>query len=252
MQYYDINIPANKQQIVEAQGTFIYYLSGSAGGADNTIKVTLGMGGTTVLLKPGQSIRLPVSAKPIDMWRVENYANAQTIIGQVLVGQGDFKDTNTTGTVQVVDGGKSRTLGGGAFLGYLTTAAVAGQYTINQLWNPPGSGKNAIIERINLTNGATAQAIVARISSTSLGGGTGAESKLAGGTVSTSLKQGISQVAAPTGNVVFAMFFGVNTTMTMPLSEPIILPPGKALAINSGAANGLDVPTTFEFYEENQ
>ena len=67
MQYYDITVQANGRQLVEAQGTFLYYLSGNAGGADNTIKVTLGLGGTSVLLKPGQSIRLPYNAKPIDL-----------------------------------------------------------------------------------------------------------------------------------------------------------------------------------------
>lgn len=252
MQYYDINIPANKQQIVEAQGTFIYYLTGNAGGADPTIKVTFGLGGTSVLLKPGQSIRLPVTAKPIDMWRVENYANSATILGQVLVGTGDFKDTNTTGTVQVMDGSKARTLGKTAFTAYngISTGG-AGIYAHVQLWNPVGSGKNVFLEYA----AATAQAagfVNVRIATAALGTNQLApNSKLMGsGAASVATMYTATNAVAQGSTIINGRAMAANGTVEFRMVEPIVLAPGNGLIFQSAANQ--DMSGYFEYYEESQ
>lgn len=105
MQYYDINVGVNKPQEVSAQGKFIYFLSGSAGGADSTIAVRMGNSGDVVLLKPGQSFRMPTGLSPIDRWTLSNFANILPIIGVVLIGEGEFEDNRISGSVEVLTAG---------------------------------------------------------------------------------------------------------------------------------------------------
>lgn len=251
MQIYDITIAPNNVQEVASQGRYIYYYNGSAGGADASITVKHDMSGTAIVLKPGQAFRLDDKERGGGRWLIGNYANTAPILGRIVVGNGRIDDNTITGSVEVIDGGKNRTKAGMAFMMYANQVQTAGQVTINQLWNPVGSGKNAIVERINLTCGGTAQAIVVRLTNTPLPGATGCQSKLVGGPVSSCVVQGVSQAGLATGTVVWAMYFAANSTVTLPLSEPIILPPGSGISASSGQPTGLDVPFSVEFYEES-
>jgi hypothetical protein len=250
MQYYDITIAANGRQLVEAPGTFLYYLTGNAGGADNTIKVTLGMGGTSVLLKPGQSIRLPANAMPIDTWRIENYANAQIILGQVLVGMGEFHDSNVTGTVQVVDGGKSRTLGGAAFVAAPTAGNVAAQNSAVQLWNPAASGKRLVIEQVSVSSGNVASQFNIGFSVAALPSlGSNVYSKLAGGAVGAGVTNYQQAAGIPAMSPFATEFLAAAGTSVFKFSEPVVLPPGNGCTVVSLQQNNT-VACIFEWYEE--
>lgn len=106
LQVYDINIGINKTQQVAAQGRYIYYLAGStplidggttpAAAGNQAIKCV--SGSTSIVLMPGQSLRLPNSDKSPSTWMLSNDKNAETITGRVLVGEGDFRDSNTSNT----------------------------------------------------------------------------------------------------------------------------------------------------------
>lgn len=254
MQYYDITVAANGRQLVEAPGSFLYYLNGNAGGADSTIKVTLGLGGTSVLLKPGQSIRLPANVKPIDTWRIENYANAQTILGQVLVGMGDFHDSNVTGTVQVVDGGKARTLSGAAFMANGQQTAISAQYALVQLWNAPGSQKNLVVEAIAI-NSSTAQQIGYGFASSAYttAGGWGVAKKAGSQASAASRIFYQTQAAAPwtTNTGMGVITVPALQTVEKSLHEPIVVAPGYGIAAWASVVN-TDLNATFEYFEESQ
>lgn len=111
LQYYDINLAPNQTQKIGAQGRYIYYYAGStpliAGGAtpaaagNQAIKVQAGQSGNTILLMPGQSYRLDEADKAPSEWIVTNFKGAEIITGQVLVGEGDFQDSNTSNTSYV-------------------------------------------------------------------------------------------------------------------------------------------------------
>jgi hypothetical protein len=107
LQYYDIALGINGTREVSAQGRFIYYRSGSTplidGGApsaagNQAIKVTAGTTGSSIILMPGQSLRLPENEKRPAIWRVANYLNNEVITGVVLIGEGEFRDSNTSNT----------------------------------------------------------------------------------------------------------------------------------------------------------
>lgn len=239
MQYYDITIAANGQQLVEAPGSFLYYLTGNAGGNDNTIKVTLGLGGTSVLLKPGQSIRLPANAMPIDTWRIENYANAQTILGQVLVGMGDFHDSSVTGTVQVVDNGKALTLGSAAYQSHIFTSPSAGNYASAQVWNPANSGQRCVVKKAIFSAGA-AVAISVGLMNSQLAtpyGTANPQSKLGGGANPLQLQLTGNTVAKPMTNVLLSQYAQASQALPYEWKEPIVLPPGWGVTFQAETTN---------------
>lgn len=109
LQYYDFQLAASQSatQEISAQGRYIYYYSGttpliSGGGAaglaaagNQAIKITSGGTGNSLLLLPGQSYRLPDEEKIPNFWKITNLLGAEAITGRVLVGEGEFVDSNT-------------------------------------------------------------------------------------------------------------------------------------------------------------
>lgn len=100
MQFYDINIAPSDAREIQVQGDYVYYLSGSAGGADSTITLRDVSGSDTVLLKPGQAYRLGTGGRNV-RWIVGNYAGTGTIVGLLLMGEGEFSDNRISGSVEV-------------------------------------------------------------------------------------------------------------------------------------------------------
>lgn len=111
LQNYDITVAPNKTQEVAAQGRYLYYYDGTtpnvtAGTVPATsknlqIKVVAGTTGASVLLMPGQSIRLADTEKAPSMWKVTNAIGAETITGTLLVGEGEFHDSNVSNTLKL-------------------------------------------------------------------------------------------------------------------------------------------------------
>lgn len=251
MQYYDITVAANGRQDVQAPGTFFYYLNGNAGGADNTITLTLGMGGTKVVLKPGQSVRLPDGAKEISDWVIGNYANSATILGQVLIGRGDFKDTNVVGTVQVVDGAQARTLANQAFFAAIGSGAGASQYAECQLWNPAGRTVSLVVESLELSC-AVSTSVNLWMGAVALGSvQSNPASKLSGGANSGAQ----SRVSSPTtpdtagATQLYGCQLGANLPYQKVFKEPVVLKPGYGLfALNNTTNQTLNFGV--EFFEQ--
>jgi hypothetical protein len=172
-------------------------------------------------------------------------ANAQAV--RVLYGSGDTGTRRTAGVVQVVDGGKARTISGVAFMNNNGAAGVAAQYSLMQLWNPAGSGKNLILKAYSAAM-ATAGGISAGEYSTALGSSAAGFSKLLGGAA------GVGQVRSGSlaaGGATGMDYFLVQALVTVgrTLQEPIVIPPGKGFAIQGGQLNAT-LNGAFEWVEE--
>lgn len=249
MQLYDITIAANTTRQLDAPGSYFYYYAGSAGGADSTITLRGLSSGLRLILKPGQAFRLPKGQKET-AWVMTNYANTATIIGSVLVGDGDVTDNRITGSVEVIDGGKNRTMAKTAFVANSYSPGSAGTYAHNQLWNPIGSGKNIIVESI-INQALTASAI-------QIGERTAAISTLNASQPKTKfLSSGVASVAqlrteanAALLQTTFAeMYLPASTSIEKQFKEPIVIPPGVGLiCVNTSQPTAL--VTVFEFFEE--
>jgi hypothetical protein len=244
LQYYDITIPANFQRSIGSEGTYFRYMKGSAGGADEGLLVKADTGALAAIIYPGQSIRLPETVRE---WRIENYKNAGTISGIVVIGDGEIQDSQVAGMVSVIDGGKARTLADVAKAGSFWCGQLAGNYSHVQLWNPPGSGKNLIVEQVGIVSDVTTIGISMVLYNTQLTSlYAGAVSKKSGGAVSVS--SGYYQTNASQLGGAANLFLLNHGNLFIP-KEPIIVTPGYGLVVRGqGMAQG--VQGSFEFYEE--
>jgi hypothetical protein len=97
---------------------------------------------------PGQGFRL--DKKTFTNLQVTNYGGQATIIGALLIADGGFFDNRVTGSVEVIDGGRTRALNNGSFIGTNGIAGSAGNISHLQMWNPVGSGVNVFVDSMSM------------------------------------------------------------------------------------------------------
>ena len=234
---FDFNVGPNQSQHIDVVGTFVKYKGGAG-----TIRVRLNGGGYIDLL-PGQGVN-GVSFTSID---IQDRTGAQNV-GTILAGIYDFRDDRITGTVDVVDGGKARTLANMAFVAGVGLVGQGGLYSTAQLWNPAGSGKNIVVEVFEMTSpegGYIAWEFTSAPLATFVDNG---RSKKPAGAPSASQTRRESKGAAVNGSIGVFITAG-NNLIQKRYIEPIVLPPGYGLNVGHTAANsGLTV--YFEYFEE--
>lgn len=255
MQIFDITVPAYSPFVVHAPGRYIKYLAGSNGGGDATLVITPGgQGGSKITLAPGQAYRIGAQAKAPDSWTLSNYANGAAIVGKVVIGDGQIDDPTIAGTVQVVDGGKFRTLANTAFMGAAHANGAASNLAVVQLWNLANSGKRVVIEAVGMQSQLGASQVGFGISPVQLGGGAGpitAAPKRSDGTVSTAVQlYAITQAATGVlGAQLGVIGVAQSLTTEKKFNEPVVLLPGYGLNAWNGTGPN-DLWVTFEWYEE--
>jgi hypothetical protein len=120
-------------RLINAAATYFRYESGTAGGADETIRVRAD-GNDLGTYLPGDYVELPVMAST---WEVIPIA-AQTV-GIVRLGVGRVGSARTVGVVRVVDSERDKVMAGVCFR---SASTAVGNAPALQLYNPAGSGKN--------------------------------------------------------------------------------------------------------------
>lgn len=250
MQQYDFQVAANATFPIAATGRYIKYVSGNNGGGDVSIVVTpSGQGAAKVVLVPGQAFRVSDQGPTPSGWVLSNSAGGATISGKVVIGDGRIDDPTINGTVQVVDGGKARTLSGTSFIGIGAVNGTAGVYTQVQLWNPGGSGKRLVVEAVGGNVSGNPLVLVWGFTNAALGSVIQQGlSKLAGGAASVAQLQTGTTAVAPTPTL-FNMSLPAATSFPEKMNEPIVLPPNYGLiCVATTVNNGFGA--TFEWYEE--
>ncbi len=255
MQHFDITLPPNTSRELHIQGDYVYFLEGSAGGADSTITLRSISGSDTTLLKPGQAFRLGTGDETV-RWIIGNHKGEGTIAGRLLMGSGEFFDNRISGSVEVIDGGKARTLANSAFSGAFGSALPGpGLYSRLCLFNAANSGKNAIIESVSLSAGnAIACNLIRWTAALSLDLGAGTSKNLSTLVSSTAVRCSTDSDqptnTAGTGFVaVYQLSVIANGKDVFVPREPIIIAPGTGLLLwaNNPTAN---FACSFEWFEE--
>ncbi|SOZ07292.1 conserved hypothetical protein [Cupriavidus taiwanensis] len=243
VQGYDLNIEVGQAQAIDVAGDRVQFLTATDPFAVIEVRPNFAQG--NIVLKPGQGYRF---AEQVTRWIVYNRGGVK-LTGNLLIGTGDFFDQRISGDVNVIDGGKSRTLAKQAFIGKGYQALVAAQYAMVQLWNPAGSAKNVILESM-LVGSATTQGINIMRATGVVGAGNGSiGAKMLGEAV------GSAQIVTGTNAAIIGdgeiggLFVQQGASMPYTLREPIILAPGNGLHIKASTL-GTDVMTMFEWYEE--
>lgn len=248
MTKFPLNLAPGASVIAETRGSFLYFESASAGGMDTSIKIVIsGAKGGEVILQVGQGFKLDID---FDRLTISNNIGQGTIIGQLVISDGNFFDHRVIGTVSVVDGGKSRSLSGNAFISALYSGPTAGNIDALQVFNPATSTVNLIVEKIYVSSG-TAQVIKVGYNAVANGVVIGSPpSKKAGGPLSVAQAIVTSSPVNPVGFAFYAQIqVQASQTMVMELREPLVIPPGYGLNILTNTP-GTDISTTIEFYQD--
>ena len=196
-----------------------------------------------------------------------NEATEQTIVltfgfGQILtartVGTVSVDGTvNIQGTVDVVDGAKSTTQAGAAYMANIGISGVSTQYAHVQLLNPALSTINVIISKIGLrtTGGASVGIFSYDVALVTASGAP--HPKLFALPLAVSQAQPRqASLGSPLGGgspgiagALFSLTMAAGAFEIIELKEPIILPPGMGLLINNFTVAG-DIGAYIEFVEE--
>ncbi|WP_343741811.1 hypothetical protein [Herbaspirillum huttiense] len=246
MMNFPLNLAVGAAQPVYQVGNYVYYKSGSAGGADPSIKVKTDLG-DEYILQPGQGFRL--DNRVFGNLQITNAGGVNTIIGQVLIADGGFFDNRVTGSVEIIDGGKNRTLAGTAFAVTAVQAGVAAKNSVVQLWNFAGTGKRLIVSSVSI-NSASAGYV-------SLWLGTNAAATIGSQGVPKLVPSAVLSVAFARNDAISSNPVGVNfmqlgvqgnQTFEKKFAEPVVIRPGAGLLIYGPAAS--DLFGSFEYFEE--
>ncbi len=237
---YDFNLGAGQSQIVDVQGKFFKYKTGTG-----AISVTTS-GGEVVYLLPGQY----VSDIRFTRLQIKNLTSLQNS-GVIIATNLNFGDDRIAGDVNVIDNAKTRAASGVDFMRFRSAPAVPGALNIAQLFNPVGSGKSIAVNSIALQSDTT-NAVRMFASQTDMNSSTSyGASKTLGLAQSTMKMKGASDAVLPSTLFGTAQQIGIfsltaNQYLLVPIKDPIVIPPGWGLAFQNELVN-TSLSTAFDF-----
>jgi len=228
-------------RMVNIAATFFKYESGSAGGSDESIRVRAD-GADLGIYYPGDSVEIPETRIS---WEI--FPTSQNCNGVLRVGVGRVMSARLSGTVQVIDGGKSRSMAQMAGIGTAAQGVSAGNYSFVQLWNPASSTKNIFVRKIVVSSTGN-QGFILTMHTAAVGASSGAAvSKLNQLVTPYPMQKGVSPSVI--GQNVMFNLVTPGAAFTVDFQEPIVVGPGYGLVLHGGAP-GMDIYGTFDFFAE--
>lgn len=165
---------------------------------------------------------------------ITNGETAQNVTFQIA-GGGAGSD-RVLGEVSVINGEVQRVKAGLAFIGRSSITATAGQYAHCQLWNPAGSGKNIILNKMTVCS-SVAQHFLGAFHNAALATlHVKGSSKLQGGAASVMECREEAPVTLVGNTQIFNFDIGagvVGTSVDYAFSEPLIITPGSGFVLGS-------------------
>jgi hypothetical protein len=241
MAQYDINLPPNGAQTLDVSGSFFTYKGGIG-----PIRVTPSSGEPVDLL-PGQGM----SGLKFDRLTVKDLSGANNV-GVLLAGNGAWRDERITGTVDVVDGGKARTLAGSAYSIAFGSGQAAGVYSRVALFNPPDSGKYLIVESLamsaDVANSVNLHRGTAQLSGAVKPGMRKLINQLAQSSAAT-VSQDTAASTRPTEEAIWQLAVAPGAKDTWAPKEPLIVTPGSSLLYACNLMN-VGFAASIEWFEE--
>lgn len=214
---------------VNAKASFFRYESGSAGGADESIRVRAD-GNDLGTFLPGDYLKLPFEAS---CWELVPVTPAAA--GVVRLGLGEVGSARLVGNVRVIDGERDKVLAGVCYRSY---AQVTGaNKAAIQLWNPAGSARNLFVQAVR-AGAVTADSWQIQTSDNALSGAGPAPANLDRAGVS-SVAQTRTGVATELTNVRdhAAGYIQASQDAIVLMPRPVLLRPGSGLTFFVNAAS---------------
>lgn len=234
-------IAAGETKAFARAGRYIEVLSAADPLSINLYGEDGGRGDSAVSVPSGIYLETPFGAFDVTS------ATAQTI--ELLVSDARGGSRRQPGVVQVIDGGRARTLADQAFIGYASVTGGPGFIPIVELFNPAGSGRRVIVKAIRVSTPTAGSVSLGLHNATLSQGPFDPQNKRLGGVTSSAKLYREPGLAASPGSSFESLSVGANLVVPITLQEPIIVNPGFALQ-----AWHQTVATTmlaaFEFVEE--
>lgn len=242
--FQTIEFPAGGREI-NAKATFLRYHEGDANGLDTTIRVRAD-GNDLGTFGPGDSIELN---EPATRWTIAPLSGS--CAGSIRLGMGRVSSSSISGVVEVVDGGRSRSLSRTAFMAPCAANTVAGQFAHCQIWMPAASTSRVIAKALKVSS-SVAGGVHLRSHNAALAtlyGGLLPKLINGGGLISTAeMRQANS--AAMLGNGMGVIQIAASSSVSWEFVEPIVINPGFGLLIVHSVVN-TDLVATVEGYVES-
>ena len=241
---YSFQIPASGAFPLQVTGR--YFRVQSATGAFSVTGDQFGpMGG----LNAGQGLKLRDKDPVFQRLTFNDLSGAANNL-TVIIADADFVDATILGSVNVIDGGKARTLSNIVGVCGAQWTAQAALYAQAGVWNPAGSGKRVIVKSIRAALSAAGDMYACII--------TGALANLL--TPTTLLASGVAyagaakvtsaQVAGSLGVSAIGTFsLPASQTQQFTLDEPFVLKAGYGMALQPALVN-VGLACFFTFWEE--
>lgn len=236
------------------------------------LRFAIAAGETKVFEKAGRYLEIITSADAIDLDLYDAYGSdsdgaAGALSGMFLEGAfSRFNVRSTTaqnvellltdgrggsrrqpGVVQVIDAAFNRTVARQAFLERISAPAVAAQWAVHTVYNPPGSGKILVIESIWVGSSAAGLVSVCTGIAQGPGAASAAVNKYLGGAASIATHM-TGTVAAQSGSPMITQYCNSQTTQ-LSLKEPIVVPPGSVWGIQADTQN-MALFGAIEYFEQ--
>lgn len=253
MRYYAFNLDASTTKAfnLKVQGSYIRYRKVLTGVDAPEILIETNRGDLIPLL-PGEDAYL---GDTCEEFKVFNVLGTSAMTGVLLIGGGadavKFSSDRIAGEVSIIDGGKAVTLSSRAFRHWQVCAASVGKYSHCQLWNPSGSGKNLVVQKILISISSAAVVYVGAKSTALATAGTAPYSKLLGdATASVGLGKKETNAAQQftTQRSIYTGAAGLYLVEAGP--EPDVIPPGQGLTFTQSLTNA-DLAITIDYKEES-
>lgn len=238
---YDFRMAANGSFTLLVEGSF--YRIQSATGA---VEVRRDGGSGIGPIFPGQGerdenfTRLTIVDK-----------SGQPNVGFIVVSDGTFVDDRISGEVSVIDGNKSRTAAGGAYMWRPTS--IGANFNHAQLWNPAGSGKDIIVDAFFLTSSLAGAVSVCRntVALANVAPNAVQNALLNAGTAGVAMPKTESLAALIYNNCLGTALVNANGSFDFStvLKRPIEVPPGSGLVFLSEVV-GATISGWVSFFEE--
>lgn len=240
---YDLTLAPGTSQNIGALGEYLKVISAPQG----RVRVRLD-GGDSFALVEGQGFRKRDGETFRDVSVSNLAAYTQTV--QVFIGDARFEDSRVTGSVQIVDGGKARTMLAQAFIAYAAQTAGAGQVPVLQLLNPAAATTRAIVKALRMSSATAGSIAMGRHDPVLPSGPFTTFNKLSSGAVSNLVMYRDLPLATGPGTTFESFSVGAGLVVQITFQEPIVLLPGAGLVVwHSVTGSSLQVGA--EFSEES-
>jgi len=250
--YFDRSLTSGLTDVViESPGDFLYIDQASTGVV--SVELNMRQGGTLapILLAAGGSIECDFASIKLTASAQLN-KSVRVIVGNGARIKGGANVNASSMSVSVVDGGRDRTIGKNAFMGYVALSAVAANYAHAQLYNPANSGKNLFVKQVTISSTSAITAYIRHYNAAIANAGSFAnpENKYIGQAVSVAENRYESKTTLiGTSAPYFGGYLLASTPKLVEFQEPILVPPGYGLLCLSASVN-TDLIAAYDFYQE--